>query len=117
MKKNKAVGIDVGGAACLAEAIRNIDFNYLSHLKKASRIWSLCNPLSSERILDSSPLPLQSNTSRAHSPALCRCMVPDTPPQGRLKVVNQAGVDHSTAWWSWDQLQRSQFRSFQYKMS
>lgn len=35
--------------------------------------------------------------------------MPHSPAQGRLKAVNQAGMDHSTAWWSWDQLQLLQF--------
>lgn len=49
MKKKKAVWLGVGREpACLAEAIRAVHFNYLIHLKKTSRIWSLCNLLLSE---------------------------------------------------------------------
>lgn len=39
MKKKKAMRINAGRKpACLADVIRTIDFNYLIHPKKASRI-------------------------------------------------------------------------------
>lgn len=65
-------------------------------------------------------MPLQSTEEQdTQSCLVWVCAVPDSPPRGRLKVVKQAGVDHSTAWWSWDQyvLQLSQFNSSQGKNS